>query len=346
MLKKLGSSREWLLIVYVVIILLTAIAGLRFVTVYFNESRKTVVPEVYDKYYVVIPDSNQSSFWDSVCEGANTYGLANNVYVENLASSFPENLSKEELMRIAIASNVDGIMVSADETEVMSELIDEASSKGIPVVTLYNDSGSSNRICYVGVGNYNIGTEYGRLAINLSSELIEAKAYNDDIDVVVLVSQTPTQAQMMIYSTIQETFDKSDIAYVLNLSMVKIDNSTTFSVEESIRDIFIGEDLPEVIICLSESETTCVYQAVIDYNKVGLVNILGYYASENILQGIMKNTIDSTIRIDAVQMGEYGVEALIEYDQAGFTSQYSAVDIAVINSTNVYSYLGGHENEE
>ncbi|MCQ2528282.1 MAG: substrate-binding domain-containing protein [Saccharofermentans sp.] len=328
---------------YVVLVLLTAFIGIRFVSVYFSDGSNQANQEIYDKYYVVISDDNQSSFWKSVYEGAYNYGLENNVYVEDLATGFSGDLSKEELMRIAIASNVDGILVSADDSKEMTALIDEAASKGIPVVTLYNDAPNSKRISYVGVGSYNIGTEYGRQALSVAKS-IYAENPDEQINVVVLVDSVPSTDQMMVYSTLQESFEKDALSFRLNLDMVKIDTTNTFSVEENIRDVFLSEDVPDIIICLSELDTTCVYQAVVDYNQVGKVNILGYHDSVTILQGIERGIINSSIRIDTQQMGEYSVNALLEYDRAGFTNQYFTVDIDVINSYTVSAYMEDSAN--
>lgn len=329
---------------YVVIVLLTAFVGLRFVSVYFSDKNNKANQETYDKYYVIISDDNQSSFWKSVYEGAYNYGLGKNVYVEDLASGFSSDLSKEELMHIAIASNVDGILVSADDSEEMSALIDEAMSKGIPVVTLYNDSPNSNRISYVGVGSYNIGNEYGRQALSIAKTIYNENP-DEQIDVVVLVDSVPSTDQMMVYSAVQESFEKDALSFRLNLDMVKIDTTNTFSVEETIRDLFLSEDVPDIIICLNEIDTTCVYQAVVDYNKVGKVNVLGYYDSVTILQGIERGIINSSIKINTKQMGEYSIDALLDYDRAGFTSQYFAVDIDVINVYNVSAYMEEKSNE-
>lgn len=329
------EKRQFFLVAYVVIVLLTAIAGLSFVTSYFGKGSQISKPTTYDKYYVIITDNHDSDFWQAVYEGASDYGLANNVYVEDLAASFSDSYTKEELMSIAIASRVDGIMLSADESEEMTNLINEAVSKNIPVITLYNDSSSSKRISYVGVGNYNVGKEYGKQAISIAKGL----STTEDFDVVVLVSSSPTSSQMMIYSGIQETMEQDDLSTRLNLNTVKIDDTNTFTIEESIRDLFMDENVPDIIICLNELDTTCVYQAVVDYNKVGEVGILGFYDSEAILTGIDKNIINSTIRIDTKQMGEYCVDALLEYDKKGFTSEYFAVDIEVITVTNVRSHM-------
>ncbi|MCQ2532440.1 MAG: substrate-binding domain-containing protein [Saccharofermentans sp.] len=336
---------EFFFVAYVIIVIFTALAGFRFVSVYFGSENKTQDSQTYDKYYVIISDNNQSSFWKSVYEGAYNHGLDNNVYVEDLAATMSDNYSKEELMKIAIASNVDGIMISADDSEEMTELINEAMSRNIPVVTLYNDALNSERISYVGVSNYNIGGEYGRQALSLATTEANNNPDKDVIDVVVLVNQTPTSGQMMVYSTIQEAFDNDALADKLQLSIEKIDNSNTFTAEETIRDIFINREAPDIIICLSELDTVCVYQAVIDYNKVGMVHILGYYESDSILQGIDRNIIDSTIKVDTTQMGEYCIDALFEYDKVGFTSQYFAVDVEVINKDNIDEYMEVTDNE-
>ena len=130
------------------------------------------------------------------------------------------------------------------------------------------------------------------------------------------------------------------------MTLVSVDDTNAFSVEESIRDIFMEEELPDIIICLNELNTTCVYQAVVDYNKVGKVYILGYYDSETIINAIDRNVIYATVSIDTDQMGRYCVDALSEYHELGYTSQYFTADIELIKKSNVHKYLeGGEENE-
>ena len=109
----------------------------------------------------------------------------------------------------------------------------------------------------------------------------------------------------------------------------------------------MGEDkLPDIIICLNEINTTCVYQAVVDYNKVGVINIIGYYDSQTILKAIERNVIYATVSVDAKALGEYCIEALTEYNQMGHVSNYYSVDTAVIHADNVREYLGGDAGEE
>ena len=69
----------------------------------------------------------------------------------SLCIYFGFGTGREDLMRIAISSGVDGIFVEADESEELTELIDEAVDRDIPVVTLYGDNTHSKRCSFVAV---------------------------------------------------------------------------------------------------------------------------------------------------------------------------------------------------
>jgi len=130
------------------------------------------------------------------------------------------------------------------------------------------------------------------------------------------------------------------------MSLITVDDTNTFSVEESIRDIFMDQTLPILSSVRNELSTTCVYQAVVDYNCVGEIAILGYYDTDTILKAIERNVITATISIDTEQMGAFCVDALQEYYNYGYTSQYFTADVTVIDQSNVEEYLGKQEEAE
>ena len=162
------------------------------------------------------------------------------------------------------------------------------------------------------------------------------------IDVAILINaNSNSSSQNIIISGIRETIEEnnSNQSTSANIEIISVDNSSTFSVEESIRDIFIDNKRPDVIVCLDELTTTCVYQAVVDYNVVGKVNILGYYDSDTIVNAIDRGVIYSSIAVDTNQLGAYCVEALKDYNELGATSQYFTGDITLINRSNIAEYL-------
>ena len=304
----------------------------------------------YDRYYVMITDNSKSSFWQSVYRSALETAEANNDCLEMISDNLSRDYSVHELMEIAGISGVDGIIVNADYSEEMTGLIDMATANGIQVVTIYNDNSSSERLSYVGVSNYNLGKQYGELILKLAQE---KNFTTDTIEVVIFADTKPGDTgQNLMFTAVQETVDAEpdemrETHPPFDITIYGVDTTNEFSVEESIKTFLLKdrESLPEVVVCLNEMDTIAAYQTVVDYNEVGLVNILGYYDSEVILNGIDRNVIYATISTDTEQMGRYSVNALNEYFQYGYTSQYFTSDISVITRENVAQYMEEDEDE-
>ncbi len=310
----------------------------------FLTSVETPEPEkIYDRYYVMIGPEQESSFWNEVYESAHNAGEKNNVYVEHLGSNLLRHYPREDLLRIAVAESVDGIIVAADDTEEMHDLISLATGRGIPVVTLMSDCPSSERCSFVDISNYNIGREYGERIIRVSRT---KKNAGETVKVAILVdSHTKESGQNVLYMGIQETVEagvKNGLTdRLIEISLVPIDDSNAFSSQEGVRELVFGASLePDVIVCLSEVETNSAYQTVVDYNRVGVITILGYHDSPTILNAIDRSVIEATISIDTDQLGSFCVEALNEYIELGYTSQYFTADSLLIDSSNVSEYLG------
>ena len=310
---------------------------------YSKTLSRTEQDVTYDKYYVMITDEAESSFWKSVYNAALETAKEENAYVEMISNNLSRDYSQTELMEIAIASDVDGIIVTAGEAEGMTDLINRAYDAGIPVVTLFNDNTQSERLSFVGVGNYNLGKEYGNLIIKMANEKMFP---GNRIKVTVLVDAgSEDSGQNVLAAAIQDTIAKENGENAgrhkpIEVSLVAVDASNNFSVEESVRNLFVqgSTKIPSIVVCLNENDTNSVYQAVVDYNQVGLVNILGYYDSEAILKGIERDVIYATLSIDTQQLGQYCVDALTEYYELGNTSQYFTADSYVINKKNVNEY--------
>ena len=205
--------------------------------------REVADADSYDKYYVMITKDSKSSFWQSVYQGAYRRGLEENAYVDLLGENLSENYSREDLMRIAISSGVDGIFVESDESGELTELIDEAVDRDIPVVTLYGDNTHSKRCSFVGVGSYNLGREYGRQVLKIARESTWESDWENRVIRVAIVMNAYAMdtGQNIISSGIQDAIEQEKTEDIdFSVSYITVDDTNTFSVEESIRDIFIN----------------------------------------------------------------------------------------------------------
>ena len=273
--------------------------------------------------------------------------------------------SKNDLLRIAIDSHVDGIILEADESDETTMLINKADAEGIPVVTILHDCLGTTRKSYVGISNYNLGNEYGKLIINAVEDILErekegaageeqekeaAAVEEEPVQVLILMDKNSTDtSQNIIYSAIQEALEKKGFGESqVEVDTAAISNDGAFGSEESIRDIFQNREYhPDVIVCLNELNTTSVYQSVVDQNKVGQIMIIGYYDSDTILRAVERNAIYATITVNTTQIGSDSVKALNEYLDTGHVSDYFSVDFTLINAENVKDYLrSGNEDEK
>lgn len=335
-MKKKGRALNSIMIMVITTVIVTLTAAL--VVNFIGYSRRfgsAEASEPYGHYYAMITDNSDSSFWQSVYAAARTAATEHGDYVEMISENLSRDYSKYELMEIAIASGVDGIIVSADESDRMTELINNATDRGIGVVTLYSDNSSSERLSFVGVSNIDLGKLYGELILRIASE----KQFSTDaIETVILVDAgSMNSGQTLILSAVQEAIDSEDeesraLHPPIELSTYTVDSTNEYSAEESIKGLLLRErsTLPEIVVCLGELDTVAVYQMVVDYNEVGLVDILGYYDSDVILNGIDRGVIYATISADTSQMGVSSIDALTEYFDYGYTNQYATAGISII----------------
>lgn len=302
-----------------------------------EESMET---EYYDAYYALIAENDDTVLWNSVYEGAKQEGSSGcDACVEFFGGRLASDYTLAEKLRMAIDAGVDGIILNGDGSPETERLVSEARDKGIPVVTVLNDSAEDIRQCFVGVNSYNLGKEYADRIWKLLQEI------GRDCQVQVLVSSgdaDPGKNTLFLglRDTLEDRIEEEKWEFEAPVSAIAVDSGDAFQTEETIRKLMIeGTTQTEILVCLSEADTRRACEAAVDYNRVGEVRILGYYESRQVLEGIEKDIIDSTITVDGDQVGSLCVQALTEYRKTGYVNGYQPVDTYLIDRENVSAYL-------
>jgi ribose transport system substrate-binding protein len=225
---------------------------------------------------------------------------------------------------------VDGILLDGDESTALSALVDQAYAAGIPVVTIYHDCLSSARISFVSISGTNMGRDYGEQICSLVKKKEDA---SEKVSIMVLLDASDsTGAQTTLLTGIREEIEEQGLGNRIEIETALIPSDSMFSAQEEIRKLFSERKPSDIFVCLDELSTVSVSQLVVDYNLVGNTQILGFYTSEAINSALEKQIISATVTADTYQMGADAVEALTEYRQTGYASDYYPADISVVTA--------------
>ncbi len=285
----------------------------------------------YDRHYVMIVDDASSLLWQDIYQNAKEAAAKSNAFLELSGNWDEEDYSLSDYMNIAIAAKVDGIILKPDGTVKLRKTIDRAEEADIPVITVIEDDSASSRKSFVGVNSYQLGTIYGK-------QILECIDQNTQ-KVTVLLNRADAGKELVykqLRATVQEGLKDGQKVEINSLTITP---GSPFGSEELIRDLFQDENgRPDILVCMSETESKCAYYAMVDYNQVGSVKLIGYYQSAGMLNAVQKGVIPMVVALDTEQIGRYSIEALEEYYSMGYASNYFSVDLDIITKENVESY--------
>ena len=292
----------------------------------------------YPRLYAYIAEDPDSQLSNRIYKEIAEYAVENDCYVEMTGQNLSTSYSKADRMNIAISSKVDGIILEGDDSKETAELIDKATANGIPVVTVLSDCQTSSRKSFVGLNNFSLGSEYGE-------ELAAIGEMNKKypLNALILLDGDDGNSDDIIHAAIQQ----SVTGRLIKLTSAVVDTSSPFTSEESVMNILDGlATIPDVIICLNDRTTESAIQCIVEKNLVGKTTILGYYDSDTILKAIDRGSVYATFAIETKTVAKQCVNALNEYNNTGFVSEYNPANYILINRQNVSEYTREDDKDE
>ncbi len=324
-----NRSYRFMIVGTVIMIVAAVVTGILFRVI--SKTMESIQPEetvVYDKHYAFIAEDSESDLWAQVLAASSDQAREYGAYLEDLGTVLGRDYSAEDLLRIAVNSKVDGIIYSGGSSDKVAGLIDKAVEEGIGVVVLQNDVEASKRQCYVGLNYYELGQMY---ALQIKNLLNGEDMGDKSVDILV-DGDMSEGASNLIVMAIEDNLRSEESDVMPEIVVTRIDAEDIFSAEERIRNIFLEKDnLPDIMLCVNSVYTRCAYQAVVDYNLVGQIQIVGYFVNDTILDAVDKQVIYSTVSVDTEEMGRSCVQALYEYNNMGYTNSYLPVRIEVVD---------------
>ena len=117
--------------------------------------------------FVVITHATAVPFFVPVRKGAEDAGKLVGADVTYTGPAGFDIQRQVEFMKSAIAQKVDGIACTLPDPAAFNDVVAEARAKGIPVIAINADAPKSERMAYIGQGNYEAGRSMGEQIVKL-----------------------------------------------------------------------------------------------------------------------------------------------------------------------------------
>lgn len=296
--------------------------------------------EPYTYHIAMIGGERDESFWTAVYEQAVEIGDDRGLLLESFDQESTGEYSEAELVRMARAANVDGMIVNTADDKAVEEEVACTVQAGIPVMTMWNDAEHSGRFSFAGGNSYAMGQMYGDQLVNHLEQWMDGEERKLRAAILWRGDGTSDKPNLIFAGISDRIKPQSDRIDLVNRT---VSDGQNFEAEEMIRNILLDGNTPDVLICLRENDTNSAIQCVVDYNLVGKVHILGYSDNENVLDAIDKGIVTSSVVVNPASLASEAVESMQSYLEQGFANEYISVSPELIRKENVEGYREKHE---
>lgn len=294
-----------------------------------------------DEQYTMVTFLSGLEFWKECYRGfqdaAEQLGVSTNFAG---TTEYDVNLAIAELEQV-IANEPDGIAVTAMDADAYVDPINQAIASGIPTVTFDSDSPKSDRLSFLGTGNYNAGAVAAR---ELGALYPEEEA---EIGILTILGSTNVKDRI-------RGFEETLAAEYPNLKIVQTadsgaDEGTAATAAANLLQANPGLDVVFATLTLAE---VGALQALKEAGVEDEVEIITFDAEEVTLNAIRDEEVAFSIAQGPYHMGYWSmmslyatkhnlVEPVKDWAEYGIAPLPPLVDTGafLINKDNVEAYL-------
>ncbi len=297
-----------------------------FSSINFMSKDNTVFESVNFRVNVILPSIKQD-YWLSVVNG-----IEQNVS-EDISISFyeSENIdinSQLESLEMAIAAQVDGIIVQVPDDEYFKQALSRATISGIPVVVI--DGQTEPGQFYVGSDNYEIG--------RLAGEAM-AKTSNSNAKVAIISQNANSFSQNQRIEGFVDALNSHE-----NMSITSIEYTNENIIEATITAEDVLKTHPETnaMFGVTGISTSGIAKMMETKANKSTYDVVGIDAMSDTLLGIEQNYIYGTVEQSPEQIGSAAISILneilveLEYPQ----NQYHYTEVTLITEAETLEARG------
>lgn len=272
---------------------------------------------------VYIPKDTNSPYWLIVKSGADAAAEKYGAKVEMLGPSVPTDIATQvNIVNDQITRGVSAILLTAGDATALAPVTERAKKEGIPLIAVDSGVKSDAPLSYIATDNINAA----KIAAEKLAELID---YKGKVLLMSFVAGSQTASE-------REKGFIEGIKQFPNIDLV----GTQYSLADASRAMTIMENMltayPDLAgVFTGEEKTGAGVARQLELSeKAGTVKMVAFDASEQLIQGLQKGTVDALIVQQPYQMGYLGVEFAMKVINGETIPKFVETPIIVVTKDN------------
>lgn len=262
---------------------------------------------------VLLP-SERDEFWDDLMEALKAEGRRTHVSYE-VTRYTPTDETAREVIEKSALSRFDALLCVPPDSVDISDVVNLAESRGLPVVLLEKDLPNSKRRVFLGAGSFQMGFEVGRLVRQLPGPVHSGG---------VLLSQSNRDRQTVRNSLFMNGLNEGLGARAAEITLQElISPPGRFAGEELVWGLLRQEGAVQVLVTTNTKDTRSALETIVEANRVGKTQLVGVAE-------------DSTSR---AALAQGLIAGLIARDPKEWAQRISGTLLAMFSGQSLSSYV-------
>lgn len=241
-----------------------------------------------------------SPFWDSMDRGMVAAQQALKVNAQWLGPNPSNNAEQVRIMNDAMAAGVNGIGISAIAPDALSNTIDTAVGRGIPVICFDSDAPQSKRLAYLGTNNYEAGQLLGAQVRKLMPQ---------GGKLIAFVGTMSQKNAIDRYQGLQDALKGSGITFLAPPYEDNQDKETAIRNVDDALTKYQPQGLSG-LVGLYSYDGPAILESLQHHGLIHKLKVICFDGDPTTLQGLKDGTVDVTVVQKPYEFGRLSIELL------------------------------------
>jgi len=279
-------------------------------------------PDALFHLLAIVPAGDHGRYFDRVVASMERAAKKDGAVLQTLSYASgdgPEAIAR--LLLLATELEPDGVIVNAPPDARIIEAVRGLERRGVPVLALESDLPASGRAVFIGTNPYSIG-------------VIAAGAVSDSFPqgarAALVLSRDYAEGVSGGATIVAGFMHRARTSKGLELAMTRTSQEGPSASEEIVRELLSEHADIDVAVFIGARDSEGAARAIIEYDKVGRLAIIGFDDDPALLELIQMGVVTASIARSPDRSGEEAVKAAMTMARGGRASAYIDPGLRVI----------------